>query len=69
MHNGIHLSGDKYKVRNIMPNKQKTRKAKIAAKKAKSRELKRKNSPARASSTDPEARVTKMPDGSVIEVV
>lgn len=36
---------------------------KIAAKKAKSRELKRKNRPARASSTDPAARVTKMPDG------
>ncbi len=36
---------------------------KIVAKKAKSRDLKRKNRPARASSTDPEARVTKMPDG------
>jgi transposase len=36
---------------------------KVEAKKAKSRELKRKNRPARASTTDPEARVTKMPDG------
>lgn len=36
---------------------------KIIAKKAKSRDLKRKNRPVRASSTDPEARVTKMPDG------
>jgi transposase len=36
---------------------------KVEAKKAKNRELKRKNRPARASSSDPEARVTKMPDG------
>jgi transposase len=35
----------------------------VAAKKAKNRELKRKNRPARASTTDPEARVMKMPDG------
>ncbi len=37
--------------------------AKIEAKKAKSRELKRKDRPVRASTTDPEARVTKMADG------
>jgi transposase len=36
---------------------------KIEAKKAKNRESKRKNRPARASTTDPEARVMKMPDG------
>lgn len=36
---------------------------KIEGKKAKNRESKRKNRPARASSSDPEARVTKMPDG------
>ncbi|RPI92172.1 MAG: IS1182 family transposase [Chloroflexi bacterium] len=36
---------------------------KIEAKKAKNRESKRKNRPARASTSDPEARVTKMPDG------
>jgi transposase len=37
--------------------------AQIEAKKATRRELKRKNRPARASTTDPEARVMKMPDG------
>lgn len=36
---------------------------KIEEKKAKNRELKRKNRPARASTSDPEARVGKMPDG------
>jgi transposase len=36
---------------------------KIEAKKAKNRESKRENKPARASTTDPEARVMKMPDG------
>ena len=36
---------------------------KVEAKKAKRRELKRKQRPARASTTDPEARVIKMPDG------
>jgi transposase len=36
---------------------------KLEAKKAKNRESKRKNRPARASTSDPEARVTKMPDG------
>jgi len=36
---------------------------KIEAKKAKNRESKRKNRPARASSSDPQARITKMPDG------
>jgi transposase len=36
---------------------------KVAAKKAKNRETRRKNRPARASTTDPEARVMKMPDG------
>jgi transposase len=36
---------------------------KIEAKKAKNRESKRKNRPARASTSDPQARVTKMPDG------
>jgi transposase len=36
---------------------------KLAAKKLKNRELRRKNRPERASSTDPEARVMKMPDG------
>jgi hypothetical protein len=35
----------------------------VEAKKAKRRELKRQQRPARASATDPEARVTKMPDG------
>jgi transposase len=37
--------------------------AKVEEKKAKNRESKRKNRPARASTTDPEARVTKMADG------
>lgn len=37
--------------------------AKVEAKKEKNRELKRKNRPARASTTDPEARVMKMGDG------
>ena len=36
---------------------------KVAAKKAKNRESRRKEKPARASTTDPEARVMKMPDG------
>jgi transposase len=36
---------------------------KVQAKKGQNRESKRRNRPARASSTDPEARVTKMPDG------
>lgn len=36
---------------------------KIEAKKGKNRELKRKNRPARASMSDPQARVMKMPDG------
>lgn len=36
---------------------------KIEAKKEKNRELKRKNRPGRASTTDPEARITKMGDG------
>jgi transposase len=36
---------------------------KVEAKKTKNRELKRKNRPARASSSDPEARITKMADG------
>ncbi len=36
---------------------------KIAAKKAKNRESKRKDRPPRASSSDPQARITKMPDG------
>lgn len=36
---------------------------KVEAKKANRRELKRKQRPARASTTDPEARVMKMPDG------
>ncbi len=36
---------------------------KLEAKKAKQRELKRKKRPVRASTTDPDARVTKMPDG------
>jgi hypothetical protein len=36
---------------------------KIEEKKTKNRELKRKARPARASTSDPEARVTKMPDG------
>ncbi len=36
---------------------------KLEAKKAKRRELKRKKRPVRASTTDPDARVTKMPDG------
>lgn len=36
---------------------------KVEAKKQKNRESRRKNRPARASSTDPEARVMKMPDG------
>lgn len=36
---------------------------KVAAKKAKNRESRRKNHPARASTTDPEARVMKMADG------
>jgi len=37
--------------------------AKVQAAKDQQRELKRKNRPARASTTDPEARVMKMPDG------
>jgi transposase len=37
--------------------------AKVQAAKDQQRELKRKNRPARASSTDPQARVMKMPDG------
>lgn len=36
---------------------------KIEAKKAKNRESKRKDRPARASTSDPQARITKMPDG------
>ncbi len=36
---------------------------KVAAKKAQNRESRRNNRPARASTTDPEARVMKMPDG------
>jgi transposase len=36
---------------------------KIEAKKAQNRESRRENKPARASTSDPEARVTKMPDG------
>lgn len=36
---------------------------KVEAKKAKNRESRRKNRPVRASTSDPEARITKMPDG------
>jgi hypothetical protein len=36
---------------------------KIEAQKAKNRESRRKNRPARASTSDPQARITKMPDG------